>query len=31
MLDGKRIRAIEHQKVYNAKLKREFGKKIKAT
>ena len=29
-LDEKRIRAIEHQKVYHAKLKRAFGKKIKA-
>jgi len=29
MLDEKRNRAIEHQKVYHAKLKRPFGKKIK--
>ena len=29
-LDEKRIRAIEHQKVYHAKLKRAFGNKIKA-
>jgi len=27
-LDEKRIRAIEHQKVYHAKLKRAFAKKI---
>lgn len=30
MLDEKRIRASEHQKVYHAKLKGSFGKKIKA-
>jgi len=29
-LDKKRIKAIEHQKVYHAKLKSAFGKKIKA-
>ena len=29
MLYEKRIRAIEHQKVYHAKFKRAFGKKIK--
>ena len=29
LLDVKRIRVIKHQKVYHAKIKREFGKKIK--
>ena len=29
-LDEKRIREIEHQKVYHVKLKRAFGKKIKS-
>jgi len=28
-LDEKRLRAIKHQKVYHAKLKSAFGKKIK--
>lgn len=30
LLDEKRIRAIEHQKIYHVKLKRAFGSKIKA-
>ena len=29
LLDEKRIKSIEHQKLYHAKLKREFGNKIK--
>lgn len=29
LLNEKRNRVIEHQKVYHAKLKRAFGKKIK--
>lgn len=29
-MDERRIRAIEHWKVYHAKLKRAFDKKIKA-
>lgn len=28
-MDKKRIKAIEHQKAYHAKLKRAFGKNIK--
>ena len=29
LLDEKRIKAIDHQKVYHAKIKREFGNNIK--